>query len=89
MKRKRGALYYLKRDFWLYLCVLPVILYYFIFKYLPMAGIVMAFQDYNIFKGILGSEFVGMENFQKHPGAEPGDPGGQLSADDYAGSDAK
>lgn len=65
MKRNRGALYYLKRDFWLYLCVLPVILYYFIFKYLPMAGIVMAFQDYNIFKGILGSEFVGMENFLK------------------------
>ena len=65
MKKKRGALYYLKRDFWLYLCVLPVIVYYVVFKYLPMAGIVMAFQDYNIFKGVLGSKFVGLENFVK------------------------
>ena len=30
-----------------------------------MAGIVMAFQDYNIFKGVLGSKFVGLENFVK------------------------
>jgi putative aldouronate transport system permease protein len=65
LKKKRGALYYLKRDFWLYLCVLPVIVYYVVFKYLPMAGIVMAFQDYNIFKGVLGSKFVGLENFVK------------------------
>lgn len=65
MKRKRGALYYLRRDIWLYLMVVPVILYYFVFKYLPMAGIVMAFQKYNIFKGMWKSEFVGLENFMK------------------------
>jgi len=64
-KKKRGALYYLKRDMFLYLLLLPVILYYFVFKYLPMGGIVMAFQDFNIFKGIFHSEFVGLDVFRK------------------------
>ncbi|MDO5422283.1 MAG: ABC transporter permease subunit [Eubacteriales bacterium] len=63
--KKKGALYYLKRDKWLYLILVPVILYYLLFKYLPMGGIVMAFQDYNLFKGIFGSEFVGLSVFQK------------------------
>lgn len=49
----------------LYLLLLPVILYYFVFKYLPMGGIVMAFQDFNIFKGIFHSEFVGLDVFRK------------------------
>lgn len=64
-KKKRGALYYLKRDMFLYLLLLPVVLYYFVFKYLPMGGIVMAFQDFNIFKGIFHSEFVGFDVFRK------------------------
>lgn len=43
--------------------LVPVIAYYAVFKYAPMFGITMAFQDYNIFSGITGSEFVGLENF--------------------------
>ncbi|MDW7657365.1 MAG: ABC transporter permease subunit [Bacillota bacterium] len=35
-----------------------------IFHYIPMAGIVLAFQDFNLTKGIFGSEFVGMKNFR-------------------------
>jgi putative aldouronate transport system permease protein len=37
----------------------------FVFNYLPMAGLVMAFQDYNIFKGIFGSKWAGFEVFQE------------------------
>ncbi|WP_243459417.1 ABC transporter permease [Metabacillus bambusae] len=53
----------LKRDRWLYLLLVPGILYFLIFKYAPMWGIVIAFQDYSPFKGVLGSEWVGFENF--------------------------
>lgn len=49
----------------LYIMSFPGILYFFIFKYIPMFGIVIAFQDYNIFKGITGSEFVGFKHFIK------------------------
>lgn len=46
----------------LILC-LPVIIHLFIFKYLPMGGIVLAFKDFRFDKGILGSDWVGFENF--------------------------
>ena len=38
---------------------------YLIFKYVPMGGVLIAFQDYNPFRGILGSEWVGLEHFQR------------------------
>ncbi len=44
--------------------VLPVA-FYFLFQYKPMGGIVIAFQDYNIFRGIWDSDFVGMRYFQQ------------------------
>lgn len=49
----------------LYIMAIPGILYYIIFHYIPLAGTVIAFQDYNIFKGVLGSDFVGFEHFKK------------------------
>ncbi|NMA94954.1 MAG: sugar ABC transporter permease [Clostridiales bacterium] len=51
-------------DFPLYLMALPTVLYLVIFCYLPMVGLVMAFQDFNITKGILTSPFVGFRNFE-------------------------
>ena len=57
--------FYLWRDKWLYLMLVPVVAYYFIFKYVPIGGISMAFQDYNVFKGIRGSEWVGFEVFAR------------------------
>lgn len=48
-----------------YIILLPVLLYYFIFAYLPIGGNLMAFQDYSIVKGIWGSEWVGLKNFEK------------------------
>ena len=44
--------------------MLPASLILLIFSYLPMGGLVMAFQDYNIGKGILHSEFTGLQNFK-------------------------
>lgn len=57
--------FYLWRDKWLYLMLVPVIVYYIVFKYIPMYGLTIAFKDYNVFKGINGSEWVGLKNFKK------------------------
>ena len=52
-----------KRNKILYLMVLPVVIYFFVFCYAPMAGVVLAFQRYSIKGGIFGSEWVGLQNF--------------------------
>lgn len=56
-----------KRDFkmnWkIYLLVLPVIIYFVIFNYLPMGGLIMAFQKFSPIKGFFGSQFIGLDNF--------------------------
>lgn len=53
------------RNKYIYLMVLPGFLYFIIFKYIPMAGLVIAFQDYQPYKGFLGSEWVGLEHFRR------------------------
>ena len=47
----------------LYVMALPIVLYYVLFRYIPMFGTVMAFQKFNIAKGIFGSPWVGFQNF--------------------------
>ncbi|MNH95746.1 putative multiple-sugar transport system permease YteP [compost metagenome] len=47
----------------LWLIAIPGILYFIIFKYVPLLGNVIAFQDYSIFKGVFGSPFVGWKHF--------------------------
>ncbi len=55
---------YSSDDIQLYtLCIIPMVLV-FIFNYLPMAGIILAFKDYKYDKGILGSNWVGLYNFK-------------------------
>jgi putative aldouronate transport system permease protein len=49
----------------LYLLSLPGIIYFVVFKYIPLAGSMMAFQNYSIFEGIWKSEWVGLANFQR------------------------
>lgn len=49
----------------LLLMFLPGLLYFIVFKYVPMAGIVVAFQDYNFMQGILGSDWVGFRHFAR------------------------
>ena len=47
------------------LMFLPVVIYFFVFKYIPMGGIVIAFKNYKISQGIFGSAWVGLDNFRK------------------------
>ncbi|WP_435738521.1 sugar ABC transporter permease [Cellulosimicrobium sp. PMB13] len=47
----------------LYLMILPGVLYFLVFKYVPMGGLVIAFQNYQPFLGFTGSEWVGFEHF--------------------------
>ena len=53
----------MKRDWQLYLFLLLPLLYIIIFSYIPMGGIVIAFKDYRVRKGIWGSDWIGLENF--------------------------
>ena len=56
------------RDFqhnWmLYLMMLPIIIYYLIFKFGPMFGLSIAFMDYKPAKGFAGSSWVGLKHFK-------------------------
>ena len=67
--RKKPFRQRLRRDMrenWVvYLLLLPVIIWYIIFCYLPMFGIVMAFENFKFAKGLFGSAWVGFKNFQK------------------------
>lgn len=63
--RKKNIFFYLRRDKYLYLLLLPPMVYFLIFKYGPMYGITVAFKEYNIFKGIGASEWVGLEYFRE------------------------
>lgn len=49
----------------LYLLMVPGILFFIIYKYVPMWGIIIAFQDYSVFAGIRGSEWVGLKHFER------------------------
>lgn len=51
------------RDRYLYFLLIPGLTYFLLFRYLPMFGIVIAFKDYNIFKGIAESPWVGFKYF--------------------------
>ena len=53
----------IRRNKILYLLSIPIILWYLIFCYRPMVGVLMAFQNFNPVKGILGSQWVGMKHF--------------------------
>lgn len=59
------AAFYLRRDLLLYLMITPVLVWYAIFVYKPMYGLVVAFQDFSVWKGISGSEWVGFKNFER------------------------
>lgn len=54
-----------RKEWQLYLLVLPVVVYFIIFNYVPMYGIQMAFKNYSISKGLSGSPWVGLMYFKK------------------------
>ena len=53
----------MKKHYWLYIMCIPGIVYFFLFRYLPMWGILIGFQDYNIWRGFGGSPWVGLKHF--------------------------
>ena len=53
------------RNIGLYIFLIPALVYLFIFMYAPMGGLLMAFKDYNMAKGIWASDWVGMDNFRR------------------------
>ncbi len=67
--KKVGAFAAFRRELWvnrvLYLMVLPGILYYIIFAYIPMYYNLIAFKDYNPLLGVFGSPWVGFEHFER------------------------
>ena len=63
-RQKRESIWgNMRRHKALYWMTLPGMLYFILFKYVPLLGSVIAFQDYQIFKGLLKSPWVGLENF--------------------------
>ncbi|MCJ8008009.1 ABC transporter permease [Lederbergia wuyishanensis] len=53
------------RDKYLYLLLLPGLIYLIIFKYFPMYGVIIAFKEFNMFSGIMDSPWVGLEQFER------------------------
>ena len=53
------------RNWELYLFLIPTIAYFLIFRYYPMYGIQIAFRNFKSTKGILGSQWVGLRNFER------------------------
>lgn len=60
---KKSRIAYFYKNWQLYFLLAPGVLFFLLFKYVPITGSVIAFQDYNIYKGITGSEFVGFKHF--------------------------
>lgn len=58
--------WYVKKNWQLYVIfLLPAVILTFIFKYIPMGGVLIAFKDYNAIKGIWGSDWVGLKYFER------------------------
>ncbi len=76
MKKAQGGVLILRQSFgrrlskdfqrnkYVYLMLIPVLAFYILFKFRPMTNMVIAFQDYKVFKGIAGSKWVGWKNFE-------------------------
>lgn len=63
VKKKNKTWIEIKKHKNIYFMLIPIVLYYVIFHYVPMFGNIIAFQDYKITRGILDSEFVGFKHF--------------------------
>ena len=65
LKKKALAEKDWKRNWQVYLMFLPLAVYFIIFNYIPMVGILVAFEDYSVTKGFFGSPWVGWANFEE------------------------
>lgn len=65
VKRKKGLWDTIKKEKWLWIIVLPGVIWYAIFTYGPMYGLVIAFEQYSPGRGILGGPWVGLKWFEQ------------------------
>lgn len=63
MDQKKKARKWTSSETMYHMMMMPGMIFLLVFSYIPMVGIIMAFQDYVPAKGILGSDFVGFEHF--------------------------
>lgn len=61
----KDTIKYIKRHPGFYIMLIPGIIYFIMFRYVPMGGLVIAFKDYSPFVGIWGSKWVGLQQFKK------------------------
>lgn len=66
-KKNKNSVFWtnVKRDWRLYVLLLIPMMYFIVFKYIPMLGIAVAFKDYNIFQGVIKSPWIGLRNFER------------------------
>lgn len=64
LERPKGGLWYrMRREWQMYVFIVPGLIFFLVFAYLPMLGNVVAFQDFSPFRGIFGSDWVAFDNF--------------------------
>lgn len=65
-KKRRDEIFRrIKKNKMIYLMILPGIIFFIIYKYAPMYGLIISFQDYKPYLGITGSEWVGFKHFER------------------------
>lgn len=62
--RLQRIFYHLRREWQIYLMLLPTIVWFTVFLYKPMYGLQIAFKDYSIFRGVADSPWIGFEHFE-------------------------
>lgn len=63
--QRKSTLQYMLQHKWLYILLLPGFIYFIMFRYIPMGGLVIAFKEYSPFQGIWDSAWCGLKQFQK------------------------
>lgn len=64
IRKPRNNAGWLRRDWRLYVMLILPVAFYLIFCYKPMIGVIIGFQKFNMFKGMWGSKWIGLENFK-------------------------
>ena len=64
VEKKENFIQYFKKNYALYLFLVPAIILTIVFKYIPMYGVIIAFKDFSPMKGIMGSDWVGLTHFK-------------------------
>ena len=63
LRKRNSFINKLRKNKYLLLIFFPGILFFIVFEYIPMFGIVVAFQNYSVWRGVFGSQWVGLRHF--------------------------